>query len=295
MEQVTLFEPRDAPDLGLGGALNINGGAAILSKSFGVDIHSIGRPLDSVIARDTTGSLLFHVDVEKQLASNPTARTALTQDGRHFFLSVMRDKLQQLLEEEVNKLGVSICRGSSNKVLGVLHQQNKACFQFANGLQSQYFDLLLGADGLRSNVRSYIAPQANPPRYSGIRVQWAIAPQGRCDLPPGRVEQWFGDGGYVLRYGAGPLDDVRELLAFAFREEESAAENAEYKTELGIRERFESRLVACGMPMQVMNVFERSSRFIETGVYYHSNLSQWSRGGHCVLIGDAGKFQTSYE
>lgn len=276
-------------DTGLGGPLNINGAAAILVKCYGLDVRRIGHPTNVVTARAANGRLLFDINVGKLVTENKTASDLLTDGTQHLFMTVMRDSFQSLLYDALKSERVVFHRGPHRKVANVKQRHGKASFVLANGEESELFDLVVGADGLRSNVRIHVAGKTIPPRYSGLRLQWAISPRGVNTLEHNRMEQWFGNGGYVLRYAGGPEESLSEALAFTFREDRKAAENPTYKGEDTIRIDFERRLVACGMPAAFSSIAQNATSFIETGIYYHHLLPTWSAGGVCVLVGDAGK------
>lgn len=287
VENVSIFEPRGSLDNGLGGPLNINGGAAVLVKCYGIDLWQYARRMDVVTAKDCNGSTLFEVEVAKFLKTNHLAAKSLSDGDHHLCMTIMRDQLQQLLFQAVQVDRVTVYRGPRYKVIDVLHRGGRPHFVLANGDETPSFDLVIGADGIRSNVRAFVAGKTTPPRYSGLRVQWAINPRGTSELARNTVEQWFGDGGYALRYAAGPDHSPTEALALTFREDQSVAENETYKDEARIREDFRTRMEQCDMPTGLRDAFADSTKFIETGVYFHTKLPSWSSRGNCVLVGDA--------
>lgn len=289
VRHVSIFEPRETLDTGLGGLLNINGGAAVLAKYYDIDVWKIGNDTKNIVARDTSGSILFHLDISKQLDSMPTEKELLAKNGRPAFMSVMRDGLQELLYESIRSNAISIHRGPKNKVIGVDEDGDKPFFLLPNGNRSRAFDLVVGADGIRSNVRSFVTGTAATPEYSGIRVQWAINPPGSCSLESNLIEQYFGDGGYALRYAAGPPNALTEAVVLSFCDRERGRENVSYLTEKFVQKDMEVRLRKCGMPQNVLDAFENGSRYIDTSVYYHNPIQSWSRG-YCTLVGDSGMY-----
>ncbi|CAN8066067.1 unnamed protein product [Agarophyton chilense] len=290
VEQVDIFEPRLDVDSGKGGALNLNGASAILGSVYGVPIQDIGSSLDRVIAREVAGSTLFEVDVGRVLKSSKAATKALSMNGRHSFMAVMREDMLSLLAKEIEHQ-VTINRGESNRVTGVHQQGSDTHFILKDGTLSDPFDLVIGADGVRSNVRSHVSKQPTEPIYSGIRIQWAIA--NGSMLPQGHLEQWFGDGVYVLRYSAGSQDKPYEIIASSFRKRESALENEGYEQDKFVRKDFRERLHRSSMPTSVTDVLERSERLIETSVYRQNLPSIWHRGS-CCLVGDSAHAMPPY-
>lgn len=286
---VTLYDPRTTTDEIQGAAINLNSAAAILMGNYNLPLEKYANPIISVTSRTTQNTPLFQVNVPQLVQANPEAQKFLTVHNRPTFLTIMRDDLQSALLAALPP-GATLLRGPSARVLGVDSDGPKPCFKLPGNALSEAYDLVIGADGLRSTVRATVAGNETPPIYTGFRVQWAICPPGTSTLQPGSLEQWFGDGGYTLRYAAGKFPNQREMLAFSFRDSSAAKENVDYGGEARVREHCQRRLLQCGMPDEVMACFERATRFIETGVYQHARLKSWSTGGNCVLVGDSGTF-----
>jgi salicylate hydroxylase len=310
VRRVTLFDPRGALDTGLGGALNLNSGAAILAKQYGLagELRRVGRPLRAVRGRRADGSssggdVLLNVDVERAVLSNSMARQRLVHDGEVMVMTVMRDDLQRVL---VDALPSAACVHRSKKVVRVLvDERERYRFEFTDGSVSEdAFDMVVGADGLRSTVRGFVVGGNGDtqPVYSGIRVQFAVSPPRPASLKPGDadygvVRQWFGDGAYALQYASecdSEGDDgsrvERELLALAFTspEKSPSGENAGYE-QSDVRADCERRLRAAGISQgEVLEVFGRCDRFIDVGVHFHTPLSSWTDStGGCTLVGDS--------
>jgi salicylate hydroxylase len=294
--QVTIFDPRTGLDTGMGGALNLNGGAAVLAKCYGIDVSRIAKPMRGVVGRAADGSaqggdILFKFDIDELVSRSARGGRLLIHDGRVMAMTVMRDRLQELLCEELDKENVVVRRGA--RVCGIeqVDATGKLRFAFPNGLLSEeHFDLCIGADGLRSTVRNYVAGNARPSRYSGLRVQFAISePRVPREISDGLANAWFGNGLYCLQYTAGsPSGAEQELLAVCFKGESPTDENPAYQ-EADVRMDCKERLEGAGMPTKVMALFNRCNRFVDVGVYYHEPLKSWhDQTGRCTLVGDAG-------
>jgi 2-polyprenyl-6-methoxyphenol hydroxylase-like FAD-dependent oxidoreductase len=295
VEHVTLVEPRTGVDGGLGGALNLNGGSTLFARHLAVDVARIGRPFKRVVGRVADGSpaggpVLWDLDVHKLVQESAKGREKLMHEDRVCLFTVMRDQLQKLLCEELLKENATIKRGYSVSTIARDESSGKYRFVHADGsFGDEEFDVCIGADGLKSSVRRYVTGKSSKPRYSGIRVQFAVAGGHRGDpLGDGVSQQWFGDGLYCLRYAADRANAERNLLAVCFRGEALTSENPGYVSG-DIREDCGERLLRAGMPADVMNVLDASDRFVDVGVYYHKTLGSWGDAhGRCTLVGDAG-------
>lgn len=298
VERVTLFEPRPGVDTDLGGALNMNSGAAVLAKCYGLGpkLWEIGNPLRnvrSVVADGTAegGDVLLDVDVAKVVRAGRKSRELLVDDADQVLaMTVMRDQLQELLLDELPD-GAEIHRG--RRVVGVVNDApGKYRFKFEDGtVTTEAFDMVLGCDGLRSAVREYVAPNCPPPVYSGIQIQFAVAAPRKADnsRPPGLVRQYFGDGAYTLLYTAGGKYDLeQDLLAVVYAAPASVKQNVGYEPD-DLREACLMRLRGSGIVQDgPMDCLERAERFVQIGVYYQKQLSSWSDpAGRAVLVGDS--------
>lgn len=277
-----------SPRIGAGGAaLNLSGGAAVLISEYDLPITERSVLVDYVVARTTAGRRLFSLDVK-------TALRKLGQPSSTLFQmhTIMRTDLLSVLNDAVKALGVNIHRGTSFRVTGITdlaERRPSLCFQ--DGTHSEAYDLVIGADGVRSAIRQALVGEEAPASYTGFRCTWALCPPGKTSghLMDGQLAQWFGDGGYLLHYQAGPPKERSEILVFSSRQPERTAENPSFDPSTEIRQSFEKRLVSSRMPQTILDVFDNAVDFIDTGVYAHKPTSRWSLKDTCVLVGDSGE------
>jgi salicylate hydroxylase len=312
VRRVTLFDPREALDTHLGAALNLNSGAAVLAKRYGLagELRRIGRPLRAVRSRRADGSrnggdVLLAVDVAGAVQASAKARRRLVHDGELMTKTVMRDDLQKALMNALPTGGEVVVNRGRKVTQVLLEDDGRYRFALSDGsVSDDLFDMVVGADGLRSAVRGFVVGDKpdKPPVYSGVRVQFAIAPPRPVTLKPGDddygvVEQWFGNGAYALQYASESDSELtsggrveHELLALAFASPEKSpnGENIGYVAS-EVREDCERRLRVAGISQdKVLELFSRCDRFIDIGVYFHTPLSSWTdAAGGCTLVGDS--------
>lgn len=297
--QITIYDWQTNSPRGAG--LIMSGGAAILANHYNLYLSSIGYPWKQVIARSCHKNhrTLYKADLESFVRNgNLGADKHLTDsDGNIQFYMVLREELINLMRERVGK-HVQFIEGEAGHVVDVSTDAKSRTgrFHLANGDTSDEFDLIIGADGLKSCVRTYVAASSLPsgikpkPKYTGVRVQWAMGLSVDSSLPTGEVNQWFGNGTYCLRSAVGKGPTKHEMVATVFREDHRTAENASYdEGQEHMKQRFQHRLERSNMPADVRNAVDRATRLIEISIYEHEKLPEWSRDGCCILLGDSGK------
>jgi salicylate hydroxylase len=298
VDEVVVFDRRNELKPGLGGGIQINGGAAVLARlGLGDTLKAAALPVRRILSRKADGFELLDLDVRSLVLAEP----ALVDDsGTPQAFSIMRDALQRILVDSLPDGTVRLGRRLSSITEGA----DGVTLVFEDGA-SEAFDLVVGADGLSSQVREHVeASHASadggvpltPPTYSGIRVQFGVVPAGgsRPAASCGEFHQWFGEGVYALTgsYGTGAADSPpSEMVAAVFADAAAGSgappENANWDA-ADVRGDCVARLRAAGLPAEVVAVAEASERCFELGVYEHSAVAPWvSRGGRAVLLGDA--------
>jgi len=111
-------------------------------------------------------------------------------------LIILRPALQQVLLEATSDLPLSLGARCS----GVTSFSGEPTIQLEAGSSFQ-FDLVIGADGIRSAVRDSIAPDDGPPRYSGYTAWRAVV------SAPGLVPSAWLTIGKGLQFLAAPLPE----------------------------------------------------------------------------------------
>ena len=140
--------------------------------------------LDQIKARGaiTNGAYIFRYDGTFLHAfDEPVLEEGLPATG-----GIMRPVLHGIMQERVHELGVGVQLGLT--VENFLQIDNEVIVSFSNGSEGRY-DLIIGADGIGSRVRSLVFSTALEPRETG-QACWRISMR----RPPGfeRGEFYFG-------------------------------------------------------------------------------------------------------
>lgn len=99
---------------------------------------------------------------------------------------IMRPKLHQIMSGEVRSLGTVVRLGIS--VQRVEQDGQGVSVRFSDGSEGRY-DLLVGADGIYSDIRATLFPDPAKPVYSG-QMSWRVVAERKPDMERG--EFYFG-------------------------------------------------------------------------------------------------------
>lgn len=267
---VTVHEahPDAGADIGAFLTLASNGMRALAQLDAAALIADLGFPVTAMTVTDEAGA---------QLAAMPL--------GEHHhpltrYRCLRRAELGAALQDEVRRREIPIRHGA--RLTAVTESATAATAVFADG-SSATGDLIVGADGLHSTVRSQLDPAAPGPEYAGQSVFYgytadAAPPQG----DPDRITMIRGSGA-AFGYLVSPAGET-----FWFARVPGPAVSAE---ELATTTpgQWRDRLVPILRPDRTPAadiVAATSDRLMVTNALHLSPGTRW-HGRRTVLIGDA--------
>lgn len=256
VEEVVIYEAREEfLQTSLGGGVQLTGGASILDKlGLGEELHGRAQPLRRVFARNAYEDTLLDLDVAGLIQQR--AATELCSDsGQPMCYSIMRDNLQELLYQasQEDRDGSSSAmktkvRVVNGKEVASVREEDEGedgsgsvTLTMKDGTKEGGFDMIFGADGVRSAVASYVGPVYNDLRddnyFTGFRVTYCVSDvDNDFTLRPnsqGVFLQFFGDSCYVLTASYGGLNGVQHMAAVVYRDDRDSTfgGNAAWKSE----------------------------------------------------------------
>ncbi|MHA6622805.1 FAD-dependent oxidoreductase [Pseudonocardia sp. DLS-67] len=141
-----------------------NGVRALQAIGAGEAVRRASAPLRTMQVSDGAGA---------EIASRP-----LGEPGGPGFRYLTRARLCTVLQDEVRRRGIPLRHGE--RLTATERAGDGVVAVFADGSRAGG-DLLVGADGLRSAVRTQLDPGAAPPRYVGSQIFYGSTP----GAPPG--------------------------------------------------------------------------------------------------------------
>jgi 2-polyprenyl-6-methoxyphenol hydroxylase-like FAD-dependent oxidoreductase len=184
-----VVEIADSP---LGASLGVSGRATEALEDLGV--YDACYNAGTAFTRDTTATSLF--DSQGRLLSAGPQRP--DWPGAKTAIGIYRPILLQILADTAEQLGVKIQRRITAQAIE--ERAAATWVTFSDGKTRQY-DLVVGADGIGSQTRNLVFPEAPKPEYAGqISLRWmapgpAVQGEGFYLGPVGRV------GFYALPQG----------------------------------------------------------------------------------------------
>ncbi|MFJ5925629.1 FAD-dependent oxidoreductase [Kitasatospora sp. NPDC092948] len=175
--EATVYEAHQGTAEGVGAALGLapNGLAALDAIGLGDRVRQLGDPMRAIVLQSWNGRRL--AEIGSPGALEPTRL-------------VMRSDLYRALYDEARRRGIRIEHGK--RLTGVEEGADAVTAQFADGTTATG-ELLVGADGIRSTVRTLIDPAAPQPRYAGLLGFGAVSAEaGLVPDTGGKMFMTFG-------------------------------------------------------------------------------------------------------
>jgi 2-polyprenyl-6-methoxyphenol hydroxylase-like FAD-dependent oxidoreductase len=174
--QATVYEAYDSTADGVGGGLSIAPNGLNALGVLGADdvVRRIGEPMTAMVMQSWTGKRLAEFGSPPDL---PTMQF------------VWRAELYRALYDEAGRRGIRIEHGK--RLVDATDSGPAVTARFADGTEATG-DILIGADGIRSTVRSLIDPAAPEPRYAGLQSFAALVPGTGLPSTGGKMHMIFG-------------------------------------------------------------------------------------------------------
>lgn len=252
---------------GAGISLWSNGVKVMNRLGLGKELAAIGGEMNTMEYRTPTDELITHIDL----------RPLFERVGQRPY-PVSRTDLQQVLLDAFGEQEVQL----KMRCVAVEQDEHQATAIFENGHRASG-DLIVGADGIHSVVRSHVLGHSIERRYAKY-VNWNGLVPASPDLCP--ADMWILYVGEAKRASMMPVGDDRFYFFFGVpMEEGTSVEPAHYRDEL-------SKHFA-GWPQPVHNLIEAidppETNRLEIGDI--DPLPQLAKG-RIVLLGDSGHATT---
>ena len=174
-----VFEREEAGAAQRGSWLNFqaNGMDALRAIEAAGAVENIGYPVDSMSFINGKGRLLGRMPMAARRPDGLTSRM------------MPRAALIAALGEEAAARGVGVHHG--REFTGASVDETGVTAEFADGSTARG-DILIGADGIHSRVRTLIDPAAAAPRYVPVLNVGGYVPSVSVDVPPREFQMQFG-------------------------------------------------------------------------------------------------------
>jgi len=265
-----VFEAYDRTADGVGAFLTVavNGVAAL---------QAIDVPASALRGGFDTPRMAVHLGSGEQLVE--FANGPRLADGT-VSQTIQRSDLYGSLREEAVRRGIVVSYGK--RLVHAETSRGRAIARFADGSTAEG-DLLIGADGLRSRVRTAIDPNAPPARYVGLLNAGGYARGVEVAGPPGTFRMVFGRRGF-FGYVPNPSGEVWWFANPGRSKEPKDAEIAANTTEQWRAELFHLFAPDATPATELI----RASPHIFAGwkTYDFPRVPVWHRG-RMIIVGDA--------
>jgi salicylate hydroxylase len=256
------------------------GAAVALSANATRELRRLGL-LDAVAAAATEPTELIWRDWRhgRRIAAHPVRR-----DGSYRecfgapYLGIHRADLQHVLSGALGGSGLHL----GHRLAALADGGEEIGLEFADG-RVAWFDLVIGADGVRSVVRRFVAGGEGT-LYSGTSGFRGIVPVDRLpSLPdPQAIQFWMGPNAHLLHYAIGGAGEAVNFLAVV---EGPALWPGGDRWQAEIEPQ-EALAAFTGWHPAVTEMIGAVEHRLRWGLFVARPLARWHRG-RALLLGDA--------
>jgi len=158
------------------------------------------------------------------------------------------------------------------------HDNDKACVSFANGNAAEA-DVVIGADGIHSELRPYVFPPSNPVFHGSVAYRGVVAHERIPQWPTDRWLMWLGKGKHFLAF---PVRAGKLLNYVGF-----------VPTDLEMKESWSApgdpdvlRAEFAGWDPRIEELLQQVEKTFRWALYDREPLATWTKG-RLTLLGDA--------
>ncbi|SCK53044.1 2-polyprenyl-6-methoxyphenol hydroxylase [Streptomyces sp. WMMB 714] len=184
--------PDEGADIGAFLTLASNGMLALAQFDAAEAVSRVGFDLTTMRITGDTGTVVSTVPLGE--AEDPLRR----------YRCLRRAELAAALRAEAVRRGIAVEHGK--RFVSAEEDEEGVTAVFADGSTARG-DLLLGADGMRSAVRSLTDPDAAAPRYAGQRVFYGYTTDAAPPSEPGRIDMLRGSTA-AMGYAVSPQGET---------------------------------------------------------------------------------------
>ncbi len=168
-----------------------------------------------------------------------------------------------------------------HRAVGYEEQGDAGSVRFANGATVQA-DVVVGADGIHSELRPFVFPPSTPVFHGTISYRGLVARERLPDWPMDRWEMW-----------AGPAKQLKHFLVFPVRHGAMVNYVGFVPTDEAMKESWSApgdpdrlRSEFAGWDPRIARVLAQVDRCFRWALYDREPLQTWSKG-RLTLLGDA--------
>ncbi len=262
--EATVFERAgELKEIGAGVALAANAVRALRGLGLADAIKDIGVPVRDAEICSWQGEVLSRLpvlEIEQRVGAESMA--------------VHRADLQAVLLKELGQEKVRL----GAKCVGFEQGEEGVVAWFGDGREERG-DLLIGADGLRSAIRTQLIGDG-PPRYAGYTAWRAVVKPERELLPPGYARETWGRGARFISVQIGEGRVYWAATRNAPQGEEEAPVASRRKSAV-------SEIVrGWHEPIEELVSSTEETSILRTDIYDRKPVKRWSKGW-VTLLGDA--------